>query len=406
LTLTPARSIKQAEGKMLALRYRLAVLAMLAFSLFFLTAKAYALWSSPVQLTNNDAINTSASLALDANGKAHLVYQSGEGTATEIYYATNATTDSAWKTVRLTNNSLIDLVPDIAVDDSGVPHIVYAADDPLSAGGDLEIVYRKKIGSGFTASDFSRKKLTSNSGYDASPVIALYKGRPFIAWEKVFSDGSDIELMFATYVNGSWVKRRLTNNSNKVQDEYPDIAVDGRGRARVVFQRKAGSYDSEIFQFLIVNPDTRYLKKLTDNTINDLDPHISIDSGKTYITYITQAGAVWLRRHIVGTGWLTPLRVVPKGLNTLPKVAAKNGVAYVAYTTLDSDAKKSLGMRYVTSANNWATSQVILNDSSETVADDFALASTGSLHLVYENVLFDANNNVTASSLNYLTNQP
>lgn len=392
---------------MLVLRYRLLFLTVLAFSLFFLAAKAYAWWSSPYQLTNNNGINESASLALDANGKAHLVYQSGEGTATEIYYATNATTDSTWQTVRLTDNKLIDLAPDIAVDDSGVPHIVYAADDPLSAGGDLEIIYRKKIGSGFTTSDFSRKKLTSNSGYDSNPVIALYKGRPFIAWEKVFlNEGSDVELMFATYLNGKWVKRRLTNNGSKIQDEYPDIAVNSKGRARIVFQKTAGSYDSEIFQFLIVNPDTRYLKKLTNNSIDDLVPQISIDGGKTYITYMTETGAIWLRRHIVGTGWLAPLRIVPKGFNILPKVAAKNGKAYVVYTTVDNDAKKSLGIRYVSNADNWQTRQVILNDTSETAADSLALTSWGTMSLGYEDITFDSNGNLTASSLNYLTGQP
>lgn len=385
---------------MLTLKWRFLVWTLFAVCFLLAATFAYASWSDPYQLTNNTTVNTNASLALDSNGKAHIVYQSGEGTATEIYYATNATTDTTWQTVRLTNNNRIDYAPDIAVYNN-TPYIVYATDDPLSAGGDLEIVYRKKVGTGFTAADFSYKKLTSNGAYDSNPAIAVFNGRPFIAWEKVFlSEESDIELMFATYLNGSWVKRRLTNNGAKIQDEYPDIAVDKYGRARVVFQRTAGSYDSEIFQFFIKNPDTRYLKKLTDNSIDDVDPHITIDGGKSFIVYINANGAVWLRMHILGIGWLSPVRVVSRGANILPKIAARNGQAYVAYTTLDGD--NSLGMRYVTSSNNWSTREIISNNASETVAEGFAIDTANRLHLVYENALFDKNNEVVSSSLNYI----
>lgn len=370
----------------------LATVGSAVIALLLLAVVAYGQWSAPQQITTNSTVNTNANLALDNNGKAHLVYQSGEGTATEIYYATNAS--GSWQTVRLTKNKRVDFAPDIAVYKNR-PYIVFASDDPIRAGGDLEIIYLKK-----TSTGFRRVKLTNNVGYDSNPAIAVYARRPFITWEKIFANREkDIELMFATYINGSWVKRRLIKN--KANDEFPDIAVDNYGRARVVFQRKKGSYDSEIFHLIIISPDKFYLKKLTNNSVNDVDPHISIAGGKTFIVYqVAATGAIRLIRHIRGVGWLASKRIVPPGNNGLPKIVARNGQAHVVYTTSDPD--NSLGMRYLTSLNNWSTVETISNDASETVAEGFAVDSYNHLHLVYENALFNKDNEVISSSLNYI----
>lgn len=150
----------------------------------------------------------------------------------EIYFGKKS---GGWNLSRITFNSTADAAPDIAVDGQGKVHIVYRSGDSVADGRDYEISYfTNKSGS------WKRTKLTNDARDDNYPTIAVNQGKIFVAWQKWdggILESGDSEIFFrqTNMSTGSWdLTERLTNNG--VNDMIPSIAAYA-GKAQLVFER-------------------------------------------------------------------------------------------------------------------------------------------------------------------------
>ncbi|MHA1299026.1 MAG: sialidase family protein [Candidatus Helarchaeota archaeon] len=169
------------------------------------------------------------------------------GTDFEIMYAnytgsgwSNATVISDDSTGWNTGNSYSS---SIAIDNNGIVHVVWRDGTPGVWGSDLEIMYANYTGSGWSNATVISDDSTGWNDKDSyGPSIAVDNtGILHVVWEDETDGvwGTDTEIMYANYTGTGWSKATVISDDStgwNDKDSYePSIAVDNNGIIHVVW---------------------------------------------------------------------------------------------------------------------------------------------------------------------------
>jgi BNR repeat-like domain len=207
-------------------------------------------WTMSRQLTNNAGLSGSPRIAAYSSSSLHLVWSDSTPGVNEIYYKKSTDGGASWTAgKRLTWTSGWSYAPDIAVDSSGNPHIVWYDDTP----GNDEIYYKKSANGGATWS--SDRRLTWNSGKSRNPSIAI--GSPdeiHVVWDDNTPGNYEIYYKGSFDGGAKWTASyRETWNSGA--SASPRTVFDSLGLLHVVwYDYTPGNYEIYHVAWAIVIP--------------------------------------------------------------------------------------------------------------------------------------------------------
>jgi hypothetical protein len=135
-------------------------------------------WSKDQRLTWTSGWSGYPAIAVDSSAGIHAVWSDETPGNSEVYYKNSIDGGASWSiSQRLTWNSGISQVPDIAVHTSGALHIVWWDSTP----GNAEISYRKSTDGGAAWTTITR--LTWSAGSSYGPAVAGdYLGNLHMVW--------------------------------------------------------------------------------------------------------------------------------------------------------------------------------------------------------------------------------
>ena len=182
---------------------------------------------------------------------------------------------------------------------------------------------------------------TENREDDLPSLAAAPDGSLWLAW-LAYSDGRD-DIALRRYVGGTWGNLQYVPNASG-DSWYPQIAVDARNRAWVVWtQQVEGNWDIYARRFDPASQSWSTLRRLTHHPLPDINPRVGSDAnGRIAVVwqgFRGQASNIYLRTIGVTEpsryreDWSPALAVTDRGANEWdPAVAIDSaGTAWVAY---------------------------------------------------------------------------
>jgi hypothetical protein len=189
-----------------------------------------ATWSTGKRLTWNAGWSLNPRIAVCGSKNLYVVWSDSTPGVNEIYYARSMDGGATWTTAkRLTWNAGWSYGPDIAVDLSGNPHVVWYDDTP----GNQELYYIRSADGG--ASWSAGKRLTWNASGSWNPAIAIgLSGRIDVVCEDNALGNDEIFYKGSADGGATWSSNiRFSRTSG--ESAFPDIGVDSWGRIYVVW---------------------------------------------------------------------------------------------------------------------------------------------------------------------------
>lgn len=192
----------------------------------------YKYW--PVSGTPNDGIAPVklaggaeyASVATDANGRAHVVYQSNSGDY-DVYYRVSDGGINFAPAIDIANDATNSLSPDIAVDSQGIVHVVWYDNTP----GSPRIYYTNRNGQGW------RSPIAISETYSYFPEItADGQGCIHVTWGRTLA--SDQNAYYRRSCQGNWDAPYVLGPSSEARTT---VAATPSGSALVVWEHKEPS---------------------------------------------------------------------------------------------------------------------------------------------------------------------
>jgi BNR repeat-containing family member len=189
-----------------------------------------ATWSAAKRLNWSSGNCFYPALAVDSTGGVHVVWYDYSPGNAEIYYKRSTDGGTTWSTSqRLSVTSCPSYDPDIAIDSTGVIHVVWHENDTVAN----DIYYKKSTDGGLAWT--VKKRLTWTSGNSWSPALAIDSlNTVHIVWHD-FTPGN-WEVFYKNGADGgtTWgTAQRLTRNSESSLD--PAIATDSNDFVHVVW---------------------------------------------------------------------------------------------------------------------------------------------------------------------------
>lgn len=215
---------------------------------------------------------------------------------------------AAWTTKRLTRNSGWSCSPVIAVDSRGHIHVLWS-NDVSGNLSNFELFYARSIDGGTT---WTTKQLTQNEGDSSSPALAIDSKDTL---HVVYEDDTEYprEIYYTKSANGgeSWTTQRLTQS--KDHNWYPDIAVANNGDLHVVCMRGAlmlGGTPNEVYYIKSTDSGAAWTtKRLTFNKGYSKFPAIATDAKRSvHVVWrddTTKAYELYYKRSVNGLSWTT-----------------------------------------------------------------------------------------------------
>ena len=198
-------------------------------------------WSAAKRLTWTTGQALLPALAVDSSGVLHMVWQDDVSGNSEIYYKQSNDEGETWTvSKRLTWNSGASSSPALAVDSSDNLHLVWSD----GSSGSVEICYRKSADGGTTWT--ATKRITWMSSIELRPKIAVdASDNPHVVWENPLPGNGDIYYKMSADGGTTWgANQRLTWTAGTAHE--PSIGIALSGKIWVVWKDTAPG-NSELF---------------------------------------------------------------------------------------------------------------------------------------------------------------
>jgi len=190
-------------------------------------------WSGAKRLAWNLTKSYPPSIATDLNNHIHAVWYDWTPGNGEIYYNRSTNGGVNWiGAKRLTWSARSSYAPEIAVDSSGIIHIVWEEEDSFYPNN-REIYYKRSTDGGATWS--GTKRLTWSSSHSGWAAIAAdASGHIHVIWNSDLSGNYEIYVKKSTNGGISWSgAKRLTWNTG--ESRQPAIASDSSSNIHAVW---------------------------------------------------------------------------------------------------------------------------------------------------------------------------
>ena len=187
-------------------------------------------WAAARRLTWTSGDCFEPTAAAGPSGHVHVVWWNDQAGNPEVYHKRSTDGGGTWAAPqRLSWSSGGTYYPDIAVDSSGHPHVVWHDYTP----GFPDIFHRMSADAG--ASWTTRQRLSWTSSYSMDPAIAAgASGSLHVVWYDTTPGNNEIYYVRSTNGGATWeAAQRLTSTSG--DSEEPDIVVDSSGYLHVVW---------------------------------------------------------------------------------------------------------------------------------------------------------------------------
>jgi len=362
-------------------------LTLLAVGIFIFSQAAQAAWEPAQRLTWNSGYSNNPAIAVDSSGHIHLVWQDYTPGNSEIYYKKSTDEGATWSSNRrLTWTTADSWAPDLAVDSSGNPHVVWQE----NLTENREIFYLRSTDGGDTWS--ASQRLTWNSGNSSIPNVAVDpSGNPHVSWHDKTPGNEEIYYKKSTDGGASWpAGQRLTWNSGN--SNVPCLAFDTLGKLHLVWGDWTPG-NMEIYHKKSTDGGASWPagQRLTWNAGVSGYPQIALASS-TYLTVVwsdstpgnretyckrsTDGGATWLASQRLswnsGDTWTLALVVDSSKCYHLVWRDTTPGNSEVYY-------RKSTG------GSVWSAIERLTWTSGECLALDISVGPSDIVHVVYDN---------------------
>lgn len=223
------------------------------------------------------------SLVVDSDNNVHIVWESVAlgGTLAEhlISYKSWDALSKTWSTMEIISTETTSgaFTPCIAVDDNNNLHVVWADEtNYASCGSDRDIFYKRW---NVSTSTWSSTYVVSvgSSDYSHDPDISIdQSGKPHVVWV----DGDDIFYSYWDEISSSWISATDISTTNFWDTDMPDMEIDITGNIHVVWEQMGGG-DIDL-HYVMWNISTSSWTTSSDLSIgidyDALNPSIDSDS--------------------------------------------------------------------------------------------------------------------------------
>lgn len=184
-------------------------------------------WSAPENLSNEGYNTVKPSISVDGQGRLWVAWQASLSDTDEEIFVRSKPAGGGWEPVmRITNRPSSDQDPSLAVDSSGVPHLVWRSTDP----GNWEIIYTRYVGGNWTAFE---NISASSPGSHFPRLAADTNGNVYVDWEEE-TGGDQFRTAVRRWNSGVWGARSFASAAGE-KALYPSISADNAGTVYVVW---------------------------------------------------------------------------------------------------------------------------------------------------------------------------
>lgn len=251
-----------------------------------------ATWSAPTRLTWSTGSTMDPAVAADTGTGIHVVYSDYKSGGRDIYYKQSTDSGSTWSAItRLCWSFSNSDKPSIAVDAGGGVHVVWEDYSAMN----YEIYYKRSTDGGATWSSLTR--LTWNSGESQAPAICADSGTGIhVMWYDNSPGNYEIYYKRSTDGGATWLgTNRFTWNTGWTY--FPSIAADSSGGIHAVWDDDTNiSPNIEVFYRESTDGGTTWsgITRLTWNAGYSYLPVIAVDStGGIHVVWEDDTPGPW-----------------------------------------------------------------------------------------------------------------
>jgi hypothetical protein len=336
-------------------------------------------WVRQQQVANTTASDTVPTIALDSAGSIYISYQTTGTVSNGAFYGVsdtvvlklNTSGQVKWiKELAVTNTTVDDTVPTIAVDLVGNIYVTYQTAGAVlggtnSGGSDIVVFKMAQTPDVVTVEWIQQQAVMNTTAADTTPAVATDpSGNVFIAYQSTGTVSGGTFLGTADIVvvkmNSSgvlqWIKEYADMNTT-LGDVIPTIGLDISGNIYVSYQStgtvSGGTFIGAAYDVVVFKMDTNgsvlWIKEqaLMNTTATDQRTTTAVDpSGNVYVSYYTTgtvsggtfrggtSDVVVFKMNTSGVvQWIKQLDAMnTTGVDQLPKIAIDpSGNIYVSY---------------------------------------------------------------------------
>jgi hypothetical protein len=292
------------------------------------------LWADALPLEKSDGPASLPRIAMDAGGNAIAIWQQSDNARDNIY-VNRYSASNGWGDATLleTNDTGRAIEPQISMDAAGNAVAVWQQFD----GTRYSIWARRYDAS--AGWGVPQAIETNDDGDATAPQVAVdATGNAVAVWRQLVGTHAGI---WASRTNaGAWGKPELIETDNLGFAFEPQVAVDAKGNAMVVWQQfDSVRYHIKSNRFVVGSGWGTTTPVESNTTASAADPQVATDANGNAVAVWLQANdaipKVWANRYTIGTGWgkPAPLENDDSSTNTEPRVAMdKFGNATVVWT--------------------------------------------------------------------------
>ena len=263
-------------------------------------------WASTINVSHSLTGSYGPDMAIDIEGKVHVVWAEYVAGVYEIYYSQGDGT--SWSEPRnISNTGARSLEPTIAIDSYGHVHVVWAEG---SVSGSNEIHYSWRNGTAWSAP----LNLSRTPGSSGNPDIAIdATDLVHVVWND--SDDGNWEIYYSRGREAFW--STSVNISHTPGSSYrPRMGIDSRGYIHVVFWEdtfEPPTNDSKVYYIKGDGTAWSLPTILSDPTQSPFDPDMDVDhEDYVHVIWMSWQGVSYTLGN--GMAWSQPTSIPPQPL--------------------------------------------------------------------------------------------